>query len=74
MMAYLNPETEFYKETTVMDKDFLLKVYGKCYDSEAGPWNLSLKNKYLEYMFAKFLYIKFMVNLDYLFRSSYMSV
>ena len=37
-----------------MDKDFLLKAYGQCYDSEAGPWNLSVKNKYLEYMFAKF--------------------
>ncbi|MBD5161366.1 MAG: methyltransferase domain-containing protein [Oscillibacter sp.] len=37
-----------------MDKDFLLKTYGACYDAEAGPWNLSLENKYLEYMFAKF--------------------
>ena len=37
-----------------MDKDFLLKTYGACYDTEAGPWNLSLENKYLEYMFAKF--------------------
>ena len=37
-----------------MDKDFLLKTYGQCYDAEAGPWNLSLENKYLEYMFAKF--------------------
>ena len=37
-----------------MDKDFLLKTYGQCYDAEAGPWNLSLQNKYLEYMFTKF--------------------
>ena len=37
-----------------MDKDFLLKIYGACYDAEAGPWNLSLENKYLEYMFARF--------------------
>ena len=37
-----------------MDKDFLLETYGACYDAEAGPWNLSLENKYLEYMFAKF--------------------
>lgn len=37
-----------------MDQDFLLRVYGQCYDAEAGPWNLSLENKYLEYMFAKF--------------------
>jgi hypothetical protein len=31
-----------------MDKDFLLKTYGACYNAEAGPWNLSLVNKYLE--------------------------
>ena len=37
-----------------MDKDLLLRTYGQCYDAEAGPWNLSLQNKYLEYMFAKF--------------------
>lgn len=37
-----------------MDKDFLLKTYGQCYGSEAGPWNLSVENKYLEYKFAKF--------------------
>lgn len=45
-----------------MDKDFLLKTYGQCYDSEAGPWNLSLKNKYLEYMFAKFFEENFVVD------------
>lgn len=37
-----------------MDKDFLLTTYGQCYGPEAGPWNLSVENKYLEYMFAKF--------------------
>lgn len=37
-----------------MNKDFLLKTYGQCYSVEAGPWNLSIENKYLEYMFAKF--------------------
>lgn len=37
-----------------MDKDFLLKTYGQCYDAEAGPWNLSLQNKYLEYAITKF--------------------
>lgn len=37
-----------------MDTDFLLKTYGACYDPEAGPWNLSLRNKYLEYMLARF--------------------
>lgn len=44
-----------------MDKDFLLKVYGQGYDSEAGPWNLSVQNKYLEYMFAKFFEENFSV-------------
>lgn len=37
-----------------MDKDFLLEAYGECYSPEAGPWNLSLTNKYLEYMITKF--------------------
>ena len=44
-----------------MDKDFLLRVYGSGYDSEAGPWNLSVQNKYLEYMFAKFFEENFTV-------------
>ena len=44
-----------------MDKDFLLKTYGQCYDSEAGPWNLSVESKYLEYMFAKFFEETFLV-------------
>lgn len=37
-----------------MDKDFLLNAYGECYGPEAGPWNLGVKNKYLEYMITKF--------------------
>lgn len=37
-----------------MDKDFLLRTYGQCYGEEGGRFNLSLANKYLEYMFAKF--------------------
>lgn len=37
-----------------MDKDFLLDVYGRCWDPEAGPFNLSVENKYLEYQIAKF--------------------
>lgn len=37
-----------------MDKDFLLKTYAQCHGPEAGPWNLSVENKYLEYLFAKF--------------------
>lgn len=34
------------------------------YDSEAGPWNLSVENKYLEYMFAKFFEDNFEVRPD----------
>lgn len=37
-----------------IDKDFLLKTYSQMYDPEAGPWNLSVENKYLEYRFAQF--------------------
>lgn len=37
-----------------MDKDFLLQTYGQCYGAEAGPWNLSLQNKYLEYRITQF--------------------
>lgn len=44
-----------------MDKDFLLKTYGQCYDAEAGPWNLSVESKYLEYMLAKFFEENFFV-------------
>ncbi|MGN0505447.1 MAG: class I SAM-dependent methyltransferase [Lachnospiraceae bacterium] len=47
-----------------MDKEFLLKTYGLLYDSEAGPWNLSVENKYLEYMFAKFFEENFAVKPD----------
>ena len=45
-----------------MDKDFLLKWYGECYDKDAGPWNLGVKNKYLEYMITKFFEENFTVN------------
>ena len=45
----------------IMDKDFLLKTYGQCYGEEAGPWNLSVKNKYLQYMFAKFFEENFQI-------------
>ncbi len=47
-----------------MDADFLLKAYGAQYDSEAGPWNLSVENKYLEYMFAKFFEENFEIKPD----------
>jgi len=47
-----------------MDAELLLKVYGAQYDSEAGPWNLSVENKYLEYMFAKFFEENFAIRQD----------
>ena len=36
------------------DKEFLLEKYAMEYRHEAGPWNLSLENKYLEYMITRF--------------------
>lgn len=36
------------------DAAFLLKTYAQMYDPEAGPWNLSVANRYLEYRFADF--------------------
>lgn len=44
-----------------MDTNFLLKTYGQCYNAEAGPWNLSLQNKYLEYMFTRFFEENFQI-------------
>ena len=44
-----------------MDKDFLLNAYGRLWDPEAGPFNLSVENKYLEYMLAKFFQENFPV-------------
>ncbi len=37
-----------------MDKDFLLQAYGAAYGPEAGPWNLGVENKYLEYKITAF--------------------
>lgn len=54
-------EDRLISERIKMDKDFLLQVYGQCYDPEAGPWNLSVENKYLEYMFAKFFEENFQI-------------
>lgn len=34
--------------------EFLLHTYSQMYGPEAGPWNLSVENKYLEYRFADF--------------------
>ena len=33
---------------------FLLRTYSQMYDPEAGPWNLSVENKYLEYRIRDF--------------------
>lgn len=33
---------------------FLLQTYSQAYDPEAGPWNLSLENKYLEFKITEF--------------------
>ena len=37
------------------DINFLLQTYSQMYAPEAGPWNLSTENKYLEYRFRAFL-------------------
>lgn len=36
------------------DKEFLLQSYGEEYGPDAGPWNTSVKSKYLEYKIAAF--------------------
>lgn len=41
-------------EIPEQDTDFLLQAYAQMYAPEAGPWNLSVANKYLEYRFADF--------------------
>ena len=43
------------------DKEFLLEKYAMEYGREAGPWNLSLENKYLEYMITRFFEEHFIV-------------
>lgn len=43
------------------DKAFLLHSYGEEYGPDAGPWNTSVKSKYLEYMIAKFFEENFTV-------------
>lgn len=37
-----------------MDHEFLLTKYSDVYGMEAGPWNLSVANKYLEYRITAF--------------------
>lgn len=40
---------------------FLLKTYSQMYGPEAGPWNLSVENRYLMYRFADFFQKNFAV-------------
>lgn len=44
-----------------MENEFLIKTYSQMYDPEAGPWNLGVENKYLEYRFADFFQENFEV-------------
>lgn len=44
--------------------EFLLRTYSQMYAPEAGPWNLSVENKYLEYRFADFFEKHFVVSDD----------
>lgn len=48
-----------------MDKDFLLKAYGECCGPDAGPWNLGVKSKYLEFMLTKFFEENFDIKQGY---------
>ncbi len=41
---------------------FLLHAYSQMYGPEAGPWNLSVRNKYLEYRFVDFFEKNFTVD------------
>ena len=40
---------------------FLLRTYSQMYGPEAGPWNVSVENKYLMYRFAEFFEKNFQV-------------
>ncbi len=44
-----------------MDYKRLAEIYGECWSGEAGEWNSSLSNKYLEYMITKFFEENFTV-------------
>ena len=41
---------------------FLLQTYSQMYAPDAGPWNLSVENKYLEYRFREFFENHFVVS------------
>lgn len=43
---------------------FLLQTYSQMYAPEAGPWNLSVENKYLEYRFRDFFETHFNIPED----------
>lgn len=43
------------------EREFLLKTYAQMYAPEAGPWNLSVENRYLEYKFAAFFEAHFSI-------------
>ena len=38
----------------INDKQYILKAYGEMYNSDCGPWNLSLTSKWIEYEITKF--------------------
>lgn len=42
------------REIPMDEMQFLLQSYSQVYDPEAGPWNLSLENKYLEFKITEF--------------------
>lgn len=51
---FRKPRWECTGDMPEEESSFLLETYTKAYGPEAGPWNLSLENKYLSYMFTKF--------------------
>ena len=42
----------------------LAAIYGECWSGEAGEWNTSLSNKYLEYMITRFFEENFVIKPD----------
>lgn len=42
------------RRMTEPDRELMMGHYAAAYGPEAGPWNLSVENKYLEYRFAAF--------------------
>lgn len=56
-------EESFSCDTDMPEEEtaFLLKTYSKVYGPDAGPWNLSLQNKYLEYRITEFFETNFTI-------------